>query len=148
MAQYAALAALETGKESRYEAVEEMRTEYDCRRRYLLHEFNNMGLKCFEAKGAFYLFPSVASTGMNGEEFANALLKAQKVAVVPGSAFGKGGENHIRVSYAYSLEELEEAVKRIKNFLNISTHLLDKQEIKVLLKVELFSVLQKIFITT
>ena len=118
MAQYAALAALETGRESRYEAVEEMRTEYDCRRRYLLHEFNAMGLKCFEAKGAFYLFPSVASTGMDGEEFANALLKAEKVAVVPGSAFGKGGENHIRVSYAYSLEELEEAVKRIKKFLN------------------------------
>ena len=123
MAQYAALSALETGKESRYEAVEEMRTEYDCRRRYLLHEFNGMGLNCFEAKGAFYLFPSVASTGMNGEEFANALLKAVKVAVVPGSAFGSGGENHIRVSYAYSLEELEEAVRRIKKFLNIREEL-------------------------
>ena len=119
MAQYAALAALETGRESDYEAVEEMRTEYDCRRRYLLHEFNAMGLKCFEAKGAFYLFPSVASTGMNGEQFANALLKAQKVAVVPGSAFGRGGENNIRVSYAYSLEELERAIGRIKKFLNI-----------------------------
>ncbi|HIY98769.1 MAG TPA: aminotransferase class I/II-fold pyridoxal phosphate-dependent enzyme [Firmicutes bacterium] len=123
MAQHAAIAALETGRESGYEAIEEMRTEYDCRRRYLLHEFNGMGLHCFEAKGAFYLFPSVASTGMNGEEFANALLKAEKVAVVPGSAFGRGGENHIRVSYAYSLEELEAAVKRIKKFLNITEEL-------------------------
>lgn len=119
-AQYAAIAAIDNGMSSDFNTVEEMRAEYDIRRRYMVKAFNEMGLHCFEPKGAFYLFPNVSSTGMDGESFAGALLEKEKVAVVPGTAFGEGGRNHIRVSYAYSLAELETAVERIRRFIGRS----------------------------
>lgn len=119
-AQYAAIAAIDNGMSNDFNTVEEMRAEYDIRRRYMVKAFNEMGLHCFEPKGAFYLFPNVSSTGMDGESFAGALLEKEKVAVVPGTAFGEGGRNHIRVSYAYSLAELETAVERIRRFIGRS----------------------------
>lgn len=76
-----------------------------------------MGLECFEPKGAFYVFPKVSSTGMNGEEFANDLLFTKKIAVVPGSAFGENGNDFVRISYAYSMEKLKKAIKRISEYL-------------------------------
>ena len=114
--QYASLEALEQGKLDDFAVVEEMRQEYDRRRKYLYNSFNEMGLKCFEPTGSFYVFPSVESLGMTGEEFATKLLEKANVAVVPGGAFGKFGEKHIRCSYAYSMKELVEAIERIKNF--------------------------------
>jgi aminotransferase len=93
-----------------------MREEYDGRRRYLLHRFHEMGLECFEPFGAFYMFPSIQEFGMTSDEFATELLKAKKVAVVPGTAFGDSGEGFIRVSYAYSLEDLKVALGRIEEF--------------------------------
>lgn len=111
--QYAAVAALrDCGRD-----VERMRESYDQRRRYLLNEFKEMGLACFEPYGAFYMFPCIKEFGMTSEEFATKLLNAKKVAVVPGSAFGECGEGFLRVSYAYSLEELKVAVGRIKEFI-------------------------------
>lgn len=117
MSQYAAVCALKEGREDGYAVVEEMREEYNRRRRFLVASFNEMGLSCFEPKGAFYVFPSVKSTGMTGEEFANALLQEKKVAVVPGSAFGSCGTNHVRCSYATSMAQLSEAVDRIGDFI-------------------------------
>lgn len=114
ISQYAAVEALRNGSES----VEMMRSEYDLRRKFLVHAFRQMGLECFEPKGAFYVFPSIKSLGMNSEEFCNRLLEEERVAVVPGTAFGSCGEGHIRVSYAYSLHNLEEAVKRIGRFVH------------------------------
>lgn len=114
ISQYAAVEALRNGSES----VEMMRSEYDLRRKFLVHAFRQMGLECFEPKGAFYVFPSIKSLGMNSEEFCNRLLEEERVAVVPGTAFGSCGEGHIRVSYAYSLRNLEEAVKRIGRFVH------------------------------
>ncbi|MGN1235042.1 MAG: aminotransferase class I/II-fold pyridoxal phosphate-dependent enzyme [Christensenellaceae bacterium] len=116
MSQYAALHALKEGREDDYAVVEEMREEYDKRRRFLVSSFNQMGLTCFEPKGAFYVFPSVKNTGMTGEEFATGLLQEQKVAVVPGSAFGSCGTEHVRCSYATSMVQLSEAVDRIGAF--------------------------------
>lgn len=118
IAQHAAVEALEGGFEDEFASVETMRREYDRRRRYLVSELNSLGLRCFEPKGAFYAFPSVESTGMTGDEFAESLLKAEHVAVVPGSAFGACGERHIRCSYATGMEELAEAVRRISRFLS------------------------------
>ena len=116
-AQHAAAAALEYGFEDDFEAVEKMRREYDRRRRYLVDAFNGLGLSCFEPRGAFYVFPSVASTGLTGEQFAERLLYEEHVAVVPGSAFGESGKYHIRCSYATGMEQLIEAVSRIERFL-------------------------------
>jgi len=97
--------------------VEHMIEEYDRRRRFLLERFAQMGLSCFEAQGAFYLFPSIESTGMTSEEFCEKLLQEERVAVVPGSAFGECGKNNFRISYAYSLKHLSEAADRMERFL-------------------------------
>lgn len=111
--QYAAVEALRNGDED----VERMREEYDGRRRFLLHRFKEMGLECFEPYGAFYIFPCIKKFGMTSEEFATKLLEAEKVAVVPGTAFGASGEGFIRISYAYSLENLRIALERIEHFI-------------------------------
>ncbi len=97
--------------------VTRMVAEYDHRRRYMLKRFSEMGLTCFPPAGAFYLFPCVASTGMNGEAFCEQLLYEEKVAVVPGAAFGESGKNHVRISYAYSLKHLSEAADRMERFI-------------------------------
>lgn len=117
MAQHAAVAALAGGFEDGFAAVESMRAEYDRRRRFLVRTFNDMGLTCFEPRGAFYIFPSVEITGLTGEQFADALLREEQVAVVPGNAFGTCGERHVRCSYATGMEELGEAAARISRFL-------------------------------
>ncbi|MCU6762899.1 Putative aminotransferase A [uncultured Roseburia sp.] len=110
--QYAAVEAMKNGDES----VAGMREEYNGRRRYLLHRFKEMGLKCFEPYGAFYVFPCIKEFGMTSEEFATKLLEEEKVAVVPGTAFGACGEGFLRISYAYSLENLKLAVGRLERF--------------------------------
>ena len=112
-AQYAAIEAMNNGDED----VEKMRGEYDMRRRYIVDELNKMGLTCFEPEGAFYVFPSIQSTGMTSEEFCERLLKEKHVAVVPGNAFGNSGEGFIRISYCYSIKHITEAIKRMKAFL-------------------------------
>lgn len=99
-------------------AITDMKEEYNIRRTYLLHELREMGLSCFEPRGAFYLFPSIKSTGMTSEEFCEKLLKSKKLALIPGNAFGECGEGFIRISYSYSFEHLREAVVRLKEFLN------------------------------
>ena len=111
--QYAAVAAMKDCDRD----VEQMRESYDQRRKYLLNEFKVMGLPCFEPKGAFYMFPCISKFGMSSEEFATRLLKSKKLAVVPGDAFGACGEGFLRISYAYSLDELKEAIGRIKEFI-------------------------------
>ena len=111
--QYAAVEALKNGDED----VAKMREEYNGRRRYLMHRFKEMGLECFEPFGAFYVFPCIKEFGMTSDEFATALLNAQKVAVVPGTAFGTCGEGFIRISYAYSLDVLKKAMDRIETFI-------------------------------
>jgi len=113
ISQYAAVDALKNGDKD----IEQMRAAYDQRRRYLMEAFREMGLPCFEPYGAFYAFPDISEFGMTSEDFATELLKAQKVAVVPGSAFGECGDNYVRISYAYSIDELKEAVKRIASFI-------------------------------
>lgn len=115
--QYAALAALKGGFEDSFAEIKSMVDEYDIRRRFLVARLNSMGLQCFEPKGAFYVFPCVKCTGMDGEEFANKLLEENKVAVVPGGAFGESGRDFIRISYAYSLNKLQKAMDRIEEFL-------------------------------
>ena len=112
-AQYAAIEAMNNGDED----VEKMRGEYDMRRRYIVDELNKMGLTCFEPEGAFYVFPSIQSTGMTSEEFCERLLKEKHVAVVPGNAFGDSGEGFIRISYCYSIKYITEAIKRMRAFL-------------------------------
>lgn len=114
ISQYAALAALEIGEPF----VVDMRAEYDHRRKMVVSSLNEMGLECFEPRGAFYAFPSVASTGLSGDEFANRLLFEEQVAVVPGSSFGSGGEDHVRIAYCKSYEEIEKALERVRSFLN------------------------------
>lgn len=116
-AQYAALAALEESFKDDFAEVAEMRSKYDERRRYLVDRLNAMGLTCFEPRGAFYAFPCVKSTGMDGEQFALALLDAKNVAVVPGGAFGDSGKDFIRISYAYSVEAIKTALDKIEEFL-------------------------------
>lgn len=111
--QYAAVDALRNGDED----VVHMRDEYNGRRRYLMHRFAEMGLQCFEPYGAFYMFPCIAEFGMTSEEFATEFLKEEKVAVVPGTAFGACGEGFLRISYAYSLENLKVALDRMERFI-------------------------------
>ncbi len=110
--QYAAVEALKNGDED----VAVMRGEYDKRRRYVVNALREMGLDCFEPKGAFYVFPDIRGTGMTCDEFANRLLLEEKVAVVPGTAFGDCGEGFLRISYAYSIENLKIALGRIAEF--------------------------------
>lgn len=110
--QYAAVEALKNGDGD----VKEMRDEYNQRRRYLMHAFKEMGLPCFEPYGAFYVFPCIAEFGMTSDEFATRFLQEEKVAVVPGTAFGDCGEGFIRISYAYSLEKLKMAIGRLARF--------------------------------
>ena len=112
--QYAAVEALRNGDE----AVAAMREEYDMRRRLIVNGFNKLGLSCREPKGAFYAFPCIRSTGMSSEEFCEKLLCTEKVAVVPGTAFGESGEGFVRASYCYSTEHILEALRRIERFLN------------------------------
>ena len=114
--QYAALSGLKQGREDGYASVREMCAEYDKRRKFMFETFTKMGLDCFEPKGSFYIFPSVKSTGMDGEEFATKLLADKKVAVVPGQAFGEFGKYYVRCSYAYSMKNLIEATERIAEF--------------------------------
>ncbi len=111
--QYAAVEAMRNGDED----VAMMREQYNQRRRFLVHEFERMGLQCFEPFGAFYIFPSIQEFGMSSDEFATRLLKEEKVAVVPGTAFGDCGEGFLRISYAYSLENLKEALGRLERFI-------------------------------
>lgn len=111
--QYAAIEALKNCEE----AVADMKAEYDRRRKLIVAGFNRIGLTCREPKGAFYAFPSIKSTGLSSEEFCERLLKSQRVAVVPGPAFGKGGEDFVRASYCYSAEHIIEALERIEEFL-------------------------------
>jgi aminotransferase len=110
--QYAAIEALKHGDDD----VKYMREAYDRRRKFMIDNLRGMGLSCFEPKGAFYIFPSIQTTGMTSEEFCEKLLMEEKVAVVPGTAFGDSGEGFIRCSYAYSIEELKEALSRIEKF--------------------------------
>ncbi|MCH5254808.1 MAG: aminotransferase class I/II-fold pyridoxal phosphate-dependent enzyme [Lachnospiraceae bacterium] len=112
--QYAAVEALRNGDED----VEEMREAYNQRRRYLMHAFREMGLECFEPFGAFYVFPCIKEFGITSEEFATRFLKEEKVAVVPGTAFGDCGEGYLRISYAYSLENLKIAIGRLADFID------------------------------
>ena len=112
--QYAAVEAMKNGDAD----VVQMRDQYNERRRYLLHRLKNMGLKCFEPFGAFYIFPSIKEFGMTSDEFATELLNSKKVAVVPGTAFGKSGEGFVRISYAYSIDDLKTALGRIEEFVN------------------------------
>ena len=112
-AQFAGIEAIRTGEDD----IERMKSQYDIRRRYLLGELRAMGLSCFEPKGAFYMFPSIVSTGLSSEEFCERLLREQQVAVVPGNAFGQSGEGHVRISYSYSMNHLREACLRMRNFL-------------------------------
>ena len=111
--QYAAIEGLRNCDDE----VEEMRKSYNQRRRFLMHEFARMGLECFEPFGAFYVFPSILEFNMTSEEFATRLLEEEKVAVVPGTAFGKCGEGFLRISYAYSLDDLKEALGRLGSFI-------------------------------
>ena len=110
--QYAAVEALRNGDE----AVRRMRESYDERRRFVLFTLKEMGLPCFEPEGAFYVFPCIREFGMTSDEFATNLLKEEKVAIVPGTAFGNCGEGYLRISYAYSIESLKKALKRLENY--------------------------------
>ena len=116
MGQVAAEEALRRGRENGYEDVLVMRESYDRRRRLMVESFRAMGLHCFEPYGAFYVFPSIKSTGMTSEEFCSALLREQKVAVVPGNAFGESGEGNIRCCYATAIDKLNIALERIAAF--------------------------------
>ena len=112
--QFAAVEALKNGDND----IAEMRTEYNQRRRYLVNKLREMGFDCFEPKGAFYVFPSIKKFGLSSEEFCEKLLMEEKVMVVPGTAFGKSGEGFVRISYAYSLDQLKRAMERIERFVS------------------------------
>lgn len=112
-AQFAGIEAIRTGDDD----IVHMRSQYDIRRRFLVSELRSMGLDCFEPHGAFYVFPSIKSTGLSSEEFCNRLLQEQHVAVIPGDAFGQSGEGHVRISYSYSMGHLREACNRIRTFI-------------------------------
>lgn len=114
MSQYAGTMALKNGASD----VEMMRDSYNQRRRYLMAELERLGIPCFEPFGAFYIFPNISQFGLSSEEFATRLIREHKVAVVPGSAFGQSGEGFVRVSYAYSIDELKQAFERIERFIN------------------------------
>ncbi len=117
VSQYAVLEGLRYCVEEDFSIVNDMKNEYDRRRKFMISTFNDMGLECFTAKGAFYVFPCVKSTGLDGEEFAKRLLNEKKVAVVPGNAFGETGKDFIRCSYAYSMEDLILATDKIREFI-------------------------------
>ncbi len=110
--QYAAIDALRNGDKD----IQKMKEDYDMRRRFTVDGFRKIGLDCFEPKGAFYVFPCIKSTGLSSEEFCERLIKAKRVAVVPGDAFGESGEGYIRVSYCYSIENIREAIRLIGEF--------------------------------
>ncbi len=112
--QYAAIEALRNGDED----IARMKEAYDERRRYLLGAFRELGMDCFEPYGAFYMFPCIKRFGMTSDEFANRLLREEKIAIVPGTAFGDSGEGYLRVSYAYSLEDLKKAIGRLRRFVD------------------------------
>lgn len=118
--QYAAISAIKEGDKD----IERMRTSYDQRRHFLMKTFEEMGLPCFEPLGAFYMFPCIKEFGMTSDEFATRLLQEEELAVVPGTAFGDCGEGFLRISYAYSIDELREAMKRLAAFIG---RLRDKQ---------------------
>ncbi len=111
--QYAAVEAMRNGDPD----IEHMQREYDSRRRYLVEQLNRIGLECFEPKGAFYVFPCIRSTGLTSEEFCQQFLLEEKVAVIPGNAFGPGGEGYVRACYAASMKDIAESVRRMENFL-------------------------------
>ncbi len=111
--QYAAVEAVRNGDRD----IQHMREEYDRRRRYLVDNLNRIGLSCFEPKGAFYVFPSIQSTGLTSEVFCERFLREERVAVIPGSAFGPGGEGYVRICYASSMKDIAEAIRRMDNFL-------------------------------
>lgn len=113
VSQYAAIEAMKNGEQD----AAHMRESYNQRRRYLYHELNRLGLPCFEPEGAFYMFPDIREFVMTSEEFAMDLLEQEKVAVVPGSAFGESGEGFVRISYAYSIDELKKAIVRIERYI-------------------------------
>ncbi|MBR4703889.1 MAG: aminotransferase class I/II-fold pyridoxal phosphate-dependent enzyme [Oscillospiraceae bacterium] len=112
--QYAAIEAMRSGDRD----IMTMRAEYDRRRRFLVHALREAGLECYEPRGAFYVFPCIRSTGLSSEEFCERFLRSQRVAVIPGSAFGPGGEGFVRMCYAASMEDLAEAMRRLKAFLD------------------------------
>ncbi|MBO5147867.1 MAG: aminotransferase class I/II-fold pyridoxal phosphate-dependent enzyme, partial [Clostridia bacterium] len=114
--QFAAIEAIRNGDED----VRLMREEYNYRRKFIVNGFNKLGLTCFEPLGAFYCFPCIKSTGMSSEDFCNNLLKEEKVAIVPGGAFGESGEGFVRVSYAYSIDHIKKALDAIGRFLERS----------------------------
>lgn len=118
MSQKAALEGLIQGLKYGFKDVEKMRRAYNRRRRMIVSKIRNIGLECFEPEGAFYIFPSIKSTGLTSLEFCERLLKEEKVAVVPGTAFGPSGEGYIRCSYAYSIESIKAALERIERFVN------------------------------
>ena len=115
--QYASIEALKDGFSDNFATVEEMRDSYDKRRKFVLHSLTEIGLQCFEPQGAFYAFPSVKSSGLDAETFAEKLLRQEKVAVVPGVAFGSFGGNNVRLSYATSMQSLSKAFDRMDAFL-------------------------------
>jgi aminotransferase len=117
MAQYAAIEAMKNGDSD----IDYMREQYDMRRRLIVDGFNSLGLTCFEPEGAFYVFPSIKSTGLTSEEFCEKLLMAEHVALVPGNAFGDCGEGYVRVSYSYSIKHITEALSRIAHFIKSTT---------------------------
>ena len=112
--QYAAIEAMKEGDRD----IEAMRTDYDRRRRFLVHGLREAGLECYEPRGAFYVFPSIRSSGMSSDEFCEKFLLAERVAVIPGTAFGPGGEGFVRMCYAASMEDLTEALVRLRRFLS------------------------------
>lgn len=114
ISQYAAIEALRNGEDD----VQYMKNEYNMRRKYLLKRFAEMGIPCFNAMGAFYLFPCIKKFGMSSDQFAERLLNEQKLAVVPGNAFGRSGEGFLRISYAYSLKSLEKSMDRLEKFIS------------------------------
>ena len=119
--QIAAVAALRTGRETNYESVRTMRDSYDRRRRLMVSAFRDMGLECFEPFGAFYVFPSIRSTGLSSEEFCSRLIREKQVAAVPGTAFGPSGEGHIRCCYATAVDKINLALDRIADFVSANT---------------------------
>ena len=117
MSQAAATEALVSNLDNNFEDIAKMRNSYNMRRRYIHKSLNDMGLACFEPRGAFYVFPCIRSSGLSSEEFATSLLHSKKIAVVPGNAFGESGEGYVRCSYAASMDDIREAMKRIAEFL-------------------------------
>lgn len=114
VSQYAAVTALRDCRED----IDYMVSEYDMRRRLIVNGLNELGLDCFEPEGAFYVFPCIKSTGLSSQDFCLQLIEKKKVAVVPGDAFGECGEGYIRISYAYSINHILLALKRIREFIN------------------------------